>query len=419
MSARMGAGSVTGTEAIGFCPKPGIGSSTVPLISVPFIRGADMTLRRRLLSGLALGVLVISAGNLLYAQEEPRFSPDLEQLRETVADRLSAVADKLGLSDEQKTKIREAHKAFAEKYEACRTQRRELHEEELKALGNVLTPEQREIAKGCVEDFKAAAASSDGPEILPICETLADRLRAAVAKLNLTPDQKTKIREVHAPFTEKYRAQRAEQCRLVQDELRSASEALTPEQREKARSFIEARMAQSPAAQSVCDRLHALAENLGITSEQIAKLRESHRSFADEYQALGDERDQLLQDELKAAGAILTPEQKEKASNFLADRVIVVGGDLSRLDEKTIAQLRETIAERLDGVAEKLGISAEQKEKIKELHAGFIPKYQEQRKKRRELRQKELDSLSALLTAEQREKVKDLVGDQFEAPKGN
>ncbi len=378
-----------------------------------------MSIRTHLLAGFALGALVLSAGTGLRAQEEPRFSPDLEQLRESVSDRLAAVADKLGLTDDQKTKIREAHTAFAGKYEAFRTQRRELLQDELKALGEVLTPEQREIAKGYVEDFKAAVAGTDGPEICPIRETLADRLHEAVAKLNLTAEQKTKIRDAHAPFAEKYRAQRAERCQLVKDELKSVAEVLTPEQREKARNFVEARMAQAPVAQTVCDRIHTLATHLGIDSDQLTKIRDTHRGFVEQYDALNEQRDQLLQEELKSAGEILTPEQREKVSNFFADRVLIVGGDLSRFDEKAITQLRETIADRLDGAADKLGLTAEQKGKIKELHAGFVPKYRAQRDQRRELRQKEFDAISALLTADQREKVKDLVGDQFELPKTN
>jgi Spy/CpxP family protein refolding chaperone len=165
--------------------------------------------------------------------------------------------------------------------------------------------------------------------------------------------------------------------------------------------------------------LHALADHLGISSEQLSKIQETHRGFAEQYDAVMDERNNLLQEELKAVSAILTPEQREKVSNFFADRVLVVGGDLSRIDEAAIAQLRETVAERLDGVADRLGLTAEQKDKIRETHAGFSPKYRAQRDKRRELRQKELDALSSVLTAEQREKVKEIVGDQFAAPKGN
>jgi Spy/CpxP family protein refolding chaperone len=378
-----------------------------------------MRMRRKLFTGLALGTLVLGAGTLLRAQEEPRFCPDLEQLCETVCERIGAIADKVGLTDEQKTKIREAHTAYADKYQKCRADRKELLSSELQALGQALTPEQREIAKGYVEDFKAAAAGTEGPEICPIRETLADRLHAAIEKINLTPEQRTKIREACAPFAEKHRAQRTERLQLVQDELKSVSEVLTPEQRAKVRSLIEARMVHSPVAQSVAERMHAQADPLGINSEQLTKIRDTHRGFVDQYDALYDERDHLLQEEFKAIGAILTPEQREKVSNYFADRVVMVGGDLSRLDEGTITQLRESVAERLDGVADKLGLSAEQKEKIKEAHAGFVPTYRAQRDKRRELRQKELDALSALLTPEQREKVKDFVGDKIEAPKSN
>ena len=164
-----------------------------------------MSMRRQLLSGLALATLSLGAINMVRAQEERRFSPDLEQLRETVSDRLQAVADKLGLTDEQTRKIREAHAAYADKYQALRAQRLDLLQSELQALGQVLTPEQREIAKGFVADLKEAAGSREWPEIMPIRETLADRLQAAVDKLDLTREQTTKIREAHAPFAEKYR----------------------------------------------------------------------------------------------------------------------------------------------------------------------------------------------------------------------
>jgi Spy/CpxP family protein refolding chaperone len=376
-------------------------------------------MRRELFRGLAVSVLVLGAGSLARAQEEPRYSPDVEQLRERVSDRLEAVAEKLGLTDEQKTKVREAKTAFADKFQALKTQRRELLDSELKALGEVLTPEQREIAKGYVEDFKEAVAGRNWPEICPDRESLADRLHAAVEKLNLTAEQKTKIREAHAPFAQKYRAQRAEIHEMVQNELKSISETLTPEQREKVRNYIEARMVQAPAAQSLAHRIRSVADNLGITTEQLSKLRDAHRGFVDQYHALTDKRDQLLQDELKAVNEILTPEQREKVSNFFADRVVMVSGDLSRLDEAQITQLRETIADRLEGVADKLGLSNEQKEKIRSTHEGYIPKYREQRDERRQLRQKELDALSDLLTADQKEKVKDFIGDQAESPKGN
>jgi Spy/CpxP family protein refolding chaperone len=67
-------------------------------------------------------------------------------------ERLEAVAEKLGLTDDQRAKIREAHAAFAEKFPAQREQRKALRREELKALGAILTAEQREKVKNFVED---------------------------------------------------------------------------------------------------------------------------------------------------------------------------------------------------------------------------------------------------------------------------
>ncbi len=63
-----------------------------------------------------------------------------------------AVADKLGLTEEQRKKIREAHAAFMDKYEAQRNQRRDLRHQELQALRAVLTPEQLEKVKSFTED---------------------------------------------------------------------------------------------------------------------------------------------------------------------------------------------------------------------------------------------------------------------------
>ena len=270
-----------------------------------------MNLRKQHVIGLALAVLVLATGGRAPAQEQKPFSPALEQLRETVAERLQGVADKLGLTTEQRTKIREAHAAFADKCEALRTRRRELLQSELEAIRDVLTPEQREMVKGCVEDLREAArepgARRDWPEVAPLRDALAERVQAADDKLALTPEQKTKIRDLHAPFAEKYRANRAERRELVEAELKAIAEGLTPEQREKARRYIEGRMVRAAVVRSVAERLQAAADQLGLTDEQRGKVREIHAGFRDKFHALADGRRALLHDELKAIGESSPP----------------------------------------------------------------------------------------------------------------
>ena len=78
-------------------------------------------------------------------------------LKETVSERCEAMADKLGLTAEQRNEIRGVQAAFSEKYKAQRDQRKTLRKEELTALGAILTPEQREKVKDYIEDHVAEA----------------------------------------------------------------------------------------------------------------------------------------------------------------------------------------------------------------------------------------------------------------------
>jgi Spy/CpxP family protein refolding chaperone len=382
-----------------------------------------MNLRKQHVTGFAIAALFLATGNLIHAQEQKSFSPALEQLRETVSERLQTVADQLGLTPEQRTKIREAHTAFADKFQALRAQRRELLQSELAAIDDVLTPEQRDMVKGLVEDLrevtKETAAKREWPEVGQIRDTLSERLQAAAEKLALTPEQWVKIREIHAPFAEKYQAHRAERRDLVEGELKAIAKELTPEQREKARHYIEGQMVHAPVVQSVAERLRTAAEKLGLTEEQRIKIREIHGPFVDKYHALADERRALLHAELKTISEQLTSDQRDRVQNFCEDQAVVVGIEIDPNDPDAIAQLRETMAERLRAVADRLGLTEEQRNKIRETHVTFAEKYEAQRTERRDLRREELKALGEVLTPEQLEKVKSFIEDRVESLKNN
>jgi Spy/CpxP family protein refolding chaperone len=380
-----------------------------------------MNLRKCLISGLVFSALFLATGSSVFAQEQKPFSPALEQLRETVSERLQTAADKLGLTPEQRTKINEAHAAFADRFQTLRKERRELLQSEFDAIRDVLTPEQRDQVKGFVEDLREAAreaaAKPDWPEVSPLRDALADRVQAAGEKLSLTSEQRQKIREAHASFAEKYRANRTERRNLVEAQFKAIAEVLTPEQREKARHYVEGRMVHTPIVQSVAERLRTAADKLGLTEEQRNKIRETHASFVDKYRALGAERRALLHDELKAIREQLTSEQRDRVQDLCDDRVVVVGIEIDPNDPDAIAQLRETIAERLGALADKLGLTEEQRSKIRQAHAAFMEKYEAQRAQRRDLRREELNALGAVLTPEQRDKVKSYIEDRVESIK--
>jgi hypothetical protein len=134
----------------------------------------------------------------------------------------------------------------------------------------------------------------------------------------------------------------------------------------------------------------------------------------DKYRALGRERRGLLHDELKAISEQLTSDQRDRVRDLCEDRVVVVGIEIDPNDPDAIAELRETIADRLRAVGDKLGLSEEQRSKIRDAHAAFAEKYEAQRTQRRDLRRGELKALGAVLTPEQLERVKSYIEDRVE-----
>src|SRR5262249_1620234 len=161
----------------------------------------------------------------------------------------------------------------------------------------------------------------------------------------------------------------------------------TPEQREKARDCIETRVMTAPAAMSIAARLHAVADKLGLTAEQRQQIVKTHSEFADKYRQLNANRRELMQEEFKAIGAVLTPEHRDKVKNFFEDRVVTVEISVEGQDAAEIAKaLRETVKERLEAVADKLELTDEQRAKIGETHAAFAEKFEAQREQRKALR---------------------------------
>jgi hypothetical protein len=127
------------------------------------------------------------------------------------------------------------------------------------------------------------------------------------------------------------------------------------------------------------------------------------------------DRRSMLHDELKAISDILTPEQREKVKNFCEDRVVIIqvsgsGRDLA----EAASALKETVNERMEALGDKLELTPQQRSEIRNVRSAWADKFREQREQRIALRREELKSLEPILTAEQREKVRDFVQDQPE-----
>jgi len=362
---------------------------------------------------LAVIIAVPLTASVIRADEIKALRPEIEQLAQTVSDKIQAGADKLGLTNEQREKIGEIRASHAEQCKALRAERRSLLQEELKSISSILTQEQRDKVKEFAEDHIEQAEQSGTaglPRFAAVRDTLAERMEAAADKLGLTSDQRKQIVKAVANQAEQHAALKRKCREAIEGEFKAIAAILTPEQREKARDAIELRVLRAVAASSIADRLEADADKLNLSAEQRQKVAKTHAQFASQYRELRSDRRELLEQELKSLAAILTPEQRDKVKDFCEDRVVVVEVRTAARDAADgEAALRETISERLEAVADRLGLTAEQRTKIRGVADSMAEKFKAQRERRTALRAEEMKALSEILTPEQREKVKHLV----------
>ena len=280
----------------------------------------------------------------------------------------------------------------------------------------------KELAEDRMEQAEQAAAPGL-PRFAVARATLAERLEAAADKLGLTPEQRKQIAQTLAAQAEQHSALKAKCRDAIEDEFKAIAAVLTPEQQEMAREEIESRMLRAAAASSIADRLEAGADKLGLSADQRRQIAKANAQFAGKQRAMHSERRELLEEEWKGIAAVLTPEQRDKIKDICEDRIDVVeartamypgqGVDRPRRDAAAEgeAALRETIAERIEAMADKLGLTAEQRTKIRGMNAALADKFKSQRDQRRALRAEEWKAFAEILTPEQREKVKDFVED--------
>ena len=100
--------------------------------------------------------------------------------------------------------------------------------------------------------------------------------------------------------------------------------------------------------------------------------------------------------ELKAISEQLTSDQaRDRVKDLCEDRVVVVGMEIDPNDpDAVVARFVETIAERMRALADGLGLTDEQRSKIREARMPLSPtSHEAQRTQRRELRHQELKAL--------------------------
>jgi hypothetical protein len=147
---------------------------------------------------------------------------------------------------------------------------------------------------------------------------------------------------------------------------------------------------------SVIERLQAAADKQGLTAEQGWQIVDTPKNFDGEYETSADDRREVLRSEPKAVGEILTRKQHDTVRNdFQGHGVIDIQVDPN--DPQAAAMPKETIAERLKGRAEKLGLTQKQRDKIRATDPGLAAKCNARREQREALRTEELKASGDIL----------------------
>jgi hypothetical protein len=221
-----------------------------------------------------------------------------------------------------------------------------------------------------------------------------DRLEALGAKLGLSAEQKEAIRKIHAAYDQKEDKLEAEMRELRHRERDAAGQVLTEAQRAKARDLLKA---------AVEHELQEVAAKLGLSDEQKQKIAALRAEYDQKVRKLEGQQGEkaaaavrdLRHQEFHAIGQELTEAQRAKAPGVLREEL---------REWRNPAERRE----HLKGLADKLDLSAEQREKLQKIHADTDPKMDQLEAQLKELHREEHQAVEQVLTEEQRAKLQEL-----------
>lgn len=236
-----------------------------------------------------------------------------QQVREIMKSQRQAVQnwrkENEGKMRQLRQKLREAKKdgndeAAADikaEMEKLATSRKELHENLMKRLGDVLNEKQmdkvRQWFKQAQGKCKDKMRASNKP-----------RIKQMMDKLDLTDEQKSKMKDIHAETRKKLEAAETRQAKgeILRESMKKMEEVLTPEQLEKLKKMAHRK---GPGRGKGMGMM-----GLDLTKEQQDKAREIHQKYRKQLaEAKTQEARKEIREKMrKELSGILTDEQKEK-----------------------------------------------------------------------------------------------------------
>jgi Spy/CpxP family protein refolding chaperone len=268
------------------------------------VEGPKMVWQR--LAVTAFMILALTSRSLLPAQEKGR--PGKE------TDRLDALALKLKFSDAQKEQVKKIYADFDKKADPLVRQLCTQRGEEWEALQKMLNDGQKKKLKEVIE---AQAAKE---------------LQAVAEKLNLTEEQKGKVKKIRQDFWEKFLSlsikngenMAREYRELHMDVVLAGRQVLTPEQCTKLHAIQKQDFDDWHDFIYRPEHLKAIGQQLGLNAEPLKQLQEVFAGHEKKLEQSKTKIRDLCKEECAALDKVLNAEQKAVLHevfplNFLQD----------------------------------------------------------------------------------------------------
>jgi len=212
-------------------------------------------------------------------------------------------------------------------------------------------------------------------------------------RLGLSAEQKAKMDKICADYEAKEDAIEGRLWPVYQEKFQAMNKELTEEQRAKLPEALRA------ARQNTWANFHRM---LGLNREQEERMQKIHEEYAPQFRKLAEAKDvkpadilRLRHQELAALGKELTEEQRARLP-------LIIVEEIPRWHSPEFHQ------EQVKIIQDKLGLSDEQKERMRKIHDEYASKTKEQGEEIRKLFKAECGAMEGTLTEAQRNKLEEL-----------
>jgi Spy/CpxP family protein refolding chaperone len=223
-----------------------------------------------------------------------------------------------------------------------------------------------------------------------------DRLGALASKLGLSDQQKEELRKIHTDCDKEADPIEHQLWSLCHQEYQAMRQVLTEEQRNRVPELLKAMRDKE---------LQKIGTELGLNEDQKQRIEKIREEYEKKFHDLAAEKEKgekvhkefrhLRHEFIGAISPVLTDEQRGRLPVLMRE-------------EHRYWHNPAVRREHLRALADKLGVSAEQKEQLQRIQSEYEPKVEKLASQLKQMHQQQHAAMEKVLTPDQRTKFQEL-----------